>query len=124
MLWFPTIEYIIITFAENIEQPTLMNRSGLLAALDKMKWGIPMQGKPSMWDSAVILFKDIVEQHFFMDGNKRIGILMVSLFLHRNDYVLDPAIGEIFRVTMDTAKGEETFEGLKEWFQNNTRIKH
>ena len=124
MLWFPTIEYILITFKENIEKPVLMNRPGLLATLDKMQWGIPMKGKPSMWDSVVILFKDIVEQHFFMDGNKRIGILMADLFLHRNKHILDPAVGELFRITMDTAMGKTTFEMLKEWFQMNSSYRN
>lgn len=120
MAWFPTIEYILITFKDNIDKPMLMNRTGLLATLDRMKWGIPTQGNPSIWDSVVILFKDLVEQHFFMDGNKRIGILMANLFLYRNNFILDPAVGEIYKITMDTATGNGNFEKLKKWFQKNS----
>ena len=86
-----------------------------------MRWGIPTQKKPTIWDSVVIMFQDIVEQHFFVDGNKRIGILMADLFLYRNKFLLDPATGEIFRITMETVKGNVTYDELKEWFEQNSR---
>jgi death-on-curing family protein len=119
--WFPTIEYILIIFKENIENPVLINRQGLLATLDKMRWGIPTQRQPSIWDSVVILFKDVVEQHFFLDGNKRIGILLADLFLYRNNFSLDPAVGEIFRITIETAQGNVSYGELKKWFEQNSR---
>ena len=69
----------------------------------------------------VILFKDMVDQHFFMDGNKRIGILLADLFLYHNHYSLDPEIGEIFRISIETAQGNVSYDELKEWFEQNSR---
>jgi death-on-curing protein len=86
-----------------------------------MRWGIPTQRQPSIWDSVVILFKDVVEQHFFLDGNKRIGILLADLFLYRNNFSLDPAVGEIFRITIETAQGNVSYGELKKWFEQNSR---
>ena len=121
MVWIPSIEYILVVFQENIKAPQLLNRQGLISTLDKVRWGIPTQPKPNVWDQVTFLFKDIVEQHFFMDGNKRIGILIADLFLINNGHDFSPKKGEIYSVTVETAKRRMNFQDLKEWFLSNSK---
>jgi len=121
MLWIPSIEYIISLFEDYIKEAILMNRDGLIATLDKVKWGIPTQGIPTIWDQVTVIFKEIVDNHYFSDGNKRIGILIAYLFLVKNGFDFSPPETEIFLVTMDIAQGLKTFNEIKEWFIQNSK---
>jgi len=117
----PSIENIIALFEDQIKNAQLMNRDGLESTLDKVKWGIPTQGIPTIWDQITILFKEIVENHYFSDGNKRIGILLAYLFLQKNDYEFSPPKQEIFTVPMDVAQGLKPYAELKQWFIKNSK---
>lgn len=120
-MWFPSVEYIFTLFNDQIGTGTLMNRNGLISTLDKVKWGIPFHDAPSIWEQTAILYKEIVENHYFSDGNKRIGILIAYVFLSKNGYIFSPNIGEIYNITMDVAQGLKTFHELIEWFKKNSK---
>ena len=98
-----------------------MNREGLISTLDKVKWGIPTQGIPNIWDQVTILYKEIIENHYFSDGNKRMGILLAYIFLSKNGYTFSPPKGEIFSTTMAVAQGLKKYEEIKNWFQKNSK---
>ncbi|HME51495.1 MAG TPA: type II toxin-antitoxin system death-on-curing family toxin [Candidatus Lokiarchaeia archaeon] len=122
MTWYPSADYILALFEETIgTKPVLMNRQGLMTTLDKARWGIPFHEKPTLWDQVTILFKEIVENHYFMDGNKRIGILVASLFLNKNGLDFSPPSGEIFSKTMETAQCLKNLEEIKQWFKTNSQ---
>ena len=122
MTWYPSVDYILALFEETIGvKPVLMNRQGLMATLDKARWGIPFHDKPTIWDQVTIIFKEIVENHYFMDGNKRIGILVAFLFLDKNGYEFFPPEGEVFSMSLDTAQCLKSFDDLKSWFKKNSR---
>ena len=123
MLWVPTIEFILTIFKEHIKNAQLKDRDGLISTLDKVKWGIPTQGIPNIWERASILFRDIVEYHYFSDGNKRIGILLSYLFLEKNEQEFSPPKGEIFSMTMAVAQGLKSFDEIKEWFTKYSKKK-
>lgn len=120
MVWIPTVEYILELFRDQIKTPQLMNRVGLVSTLDKVAWGIPTSEFPTIWERTTILFKEIVENHYFVDGNKRIGILIAFIFLSNNGFNFFPQAGEVFSMTMEVAQGERTFEQIKNWFQKNS----
>jgi death-on-curing family protein len=121
MVWIPTIEYINALFEDNIRNAQLMNREGLNSTLDKVKWGIPSQGSPTIWDQVTVLFKEIVENHYFSDGNKRIGILIAYIFLEKNGYEFIPPSGEIWSMTMAVAQGSHSYETIRDWFIKNSK---
>ncbi|MHA1264656.1 MAG: type II toxin-antitoxin system death-on-curing family toxin [Candidatus Helarchaeota archaeon] len=121
MRWIPSVEYIMALCEEQIKHAQLMNRGGLESTLDKVQWGIPTQGSPTLWDQVTILFKEIVENHYFSDGNKRIGILLAYLFLQKNGYEFSPPNQEIFSVTINVAQGLKTYAELKQWFIINSK---
>ncbi len=121
MAWIPSVEYIETLFEGQIKAGHLMNRQGLISTLDKVKWGIPFQDAPTIWDKVTILYKEIIENHYFSDGNKRIGSLLVYIFLFKNGYEFSPPKGEIYRITMEVAQGLKKFDEIKEWFNKNSK---
>ena len=62
-----------------------------------------------------------MENHYFSNGNKRIGILIAYIFLEKNGNEFSPSKGEVFSVTMDVAQGLKNYEESKEWFIKNSK---
>ena len=123
MIWIPTVEYVEELFKEQIKGGQLMNRQGLVSTLDKVRWGIPFKDTPTIWDQVAILYKEIIENHYFSDGNKRIASLMTYIFLYRNGFEFSPPEGEVFNVTIDTAQGLISFEVIKDWFKKYSKFR-
>lgn len=121
MIWIPTIEYILNLFKEKIGKSILMNNAGLKATLDKVQWGIPFQPEPTIWDRVTILYKSIVEEHFFTDGNKRIGLLLAFIFLNNNGYDFITSNDDAYEITLEVAQGLKTYEEIKVWFKSNSK---
>ena len=117
MVWIPSIEYIETLYEDQIEVGDLINRQGLISTLDKVKWGIPFQDIPTIWEKVTILYKEIIENHYFSDGNKRIGSLLAYIFLSKNGIEFSPPKGDIFRITLEVAQGGTKFNEIKEWFK-------
>ena len=120
MIWIPTVEYVEELFKDQIKVGQLMNRQGLMSTLDKVRWGIPFKEAPSIWDQVTILYKEIIESHYFSDGNKRIASLLAYIFLYKNGYEFSPLEGELYRVTLDVAQGLKSFEVIKDWFKTHS----
>ena len=121
MVWIPSVEYIEILHKDQIKVGNIINRQGLISTLDKVKWGIPFQDVPSIWEKITILYKEIIENHYFSDGNKRIGSLLVYIFLSKNRYNFSPPKGDIYRITLEVAQGGKKFNDIKEWFKINSK---
>lgn len=121
MVWIPSIDYIEILFKDQINIGYLINRQGLISTFDKVKWGIPFHDTPSIWDQVTILYKEIIENHYFSDGNKRIGSLVAYIFLYKKGYVFSPPKGEIYQITIEVAQGLKNFNEIKEWFKLNSK---
>ena len=121
MIWIPTVEYIEELFRNQINVGQLMNRQGLMSTLDKVRWGIPFKEAPTLWDQVTILYKELIENHSFSDGNKRIASLLAYIFLYKNGYEFSPPQGELYRVTLDVAQGLKSFEVIKDWFRINSK---
>ncbi|MHA2037883.1 MAG: type II toxin-antitoxin system death-on-curing family toxin [Promethearchaeota archaeon] len=117
MIWIPTVEYVEELYNDQIKVGLLMNREGLMSTLDKVQWGIPFKDAPSIWDQVTILYKEIVDNHYFSDGNKRIASLIVYIFLYKNGYKFSPPKGDVYEVTLDLAQGLKSFDDIKDWFK-------
>ncbi len=120
MVWIPSVEYIKVLFDDVIKSGKLMDRRGLISTLDKVVWGIPFQEVPTIWERATILYKEIIDHHYFSDGNKRIGSLLAYIFLYKNGFEFSPPEGVVYEVTMKVAQGMKEFDELKEWFKSNS----
>jgi death-on-curing family protein len=121
VVWIPSVEYIILLFNDQVRAGKLMNRQGLLSTLDKVKWGIPTHEIPTIWDQVTILYQDIINDHYFSDGNKRISSLLAYIFLTKNGYEFSPPQGDILNFTLEVAQNLKSFNEIKQWFQSNSK---
>ena len=63
----------------------------------------------------------IVQDHPFVDGNKRVGLMAGAVFLEINGMSLVAPEGETVTVFEDVAAGKIGEEELSRWFEANTR---
>ncbi len=61
----------------------------------------------------------LISNHAFVDGNKRIGMLVMLVFLEINGVRISPAVAEVARVGLAVASGEMKYEQLLEWINEN-----
>lgn len=120
MVWIPSVEYVIVLFDDQIKADKFVNLQGLISTLDKVKWGIPFQNVPTIWDQVAILYQELVENHYFSEGNKRIGSLLAYIFLFRNGYEFSPPQGGILSFTLGVAQNLKSFKEIKKCFQLNS----
>ena len=69
---------------------------------------------PSLIEKGARLGYSLISNHAFVDGNKRIGMLVMLVFLEVNGIEIGADNGEIIRVGLGVAAGEIDYEGLLE----------
>ena len=62
----------------------------------------------------------MVRNHPFIDGNKRVALMVVYAFLEMNGYRLEAPEVEAVDVMLRLAVGELGEKGLSEWLKVNT----
>lgn len=67
---------------------------------------------PSIADKAAALWHGFVCNHGFIDGNKRIGLMVASIFLNINGCDMDLTSDEVEKITLDLASGLMTRQTL------------
>ena len=66
---------------------------------------------------AAALLESLVNNHPFVDGNKRTGITAAAMFLQVNNYSLIVSNREIESFVLSIASGEQTFDSIVEWLK-------
>ena len=79
--------------------------------------------KPSVHDLAAAYTAGIVQNHPFIDGNKRTGFLAGAAFLELNGWMLTASEPDATRVIFGLAAGEISEAELAEWFKRNSATK-
>ena len=70
---------------------------------------------PDIFAKAAALFQSLVNNHPFVDGNKRTGITSTVLFLQINGYSFQTSQDEMVSFTLSVAQGAETIESISAW---------
>ena len=71
----------------------------------------------SMATKSAALLHAMVNNHGFVDGNKRTAWLLVELLIERSGYRLDiPDDARVDDLVVDVASGKLTFNEIAEWF--------
>ncbi len=78
---------------------------------------------PSLWEKAAALMESLISNHAFVDGNKRVGVVAVGLFLECNGYTLIASNKEVYEFTMKIAQGKADLEEIAQWLKNMTDTK-
>lgn len=69
---------------------------------------------------AAVIGRSIIQGHPLQDGNKRLGILLMTLFLSENGLRLQASEKEIAETALSLARGTLDFNGLRSWLEAHT----
>lgn len=72
---------------------------------------------PTTVEKAARLGFSLIANHAFLDGNKRIGILVMLTFLQVNGVSLDIDNDDVARIGLAVAAGEMSYEHLLAWLR-------
>jgi death on curing protein len=70
---------------------------------------------PSPIDKAAALIESLISNHPFIDGNKRIGYVLMRYFLLENDLDIKATQSEKFDFVIKIAQGQLSFEQIRSW---------
>ena len=74
---------------------------------------------PSLAAKAASLAHSLIQNHPFVDGNKRVGHAAMEVFLILNGYEISATIEEQERYFLSIASGQVTRSELTEWIENH-----
>ncbi len=75
----------------------------------------------SILDKAVQLCYSLIENHPFLDGNKRIGIHLTLVFLKINGVDLNYSQEELIDLGLGIASGKIKKDEIKKWFMEHRK---
>ena len=76
---------------------------------------------PSPFDKAAAIGESLIENHPFVDGNKRTGILAIVALLKEHDMEVNADSDDLYQFTISISTGEIKFEQIVEWLKNNSQ---
>ena len=74
---------------------------------------------PSVEEKGARLGFSLISNHAFVDGNKRIGMFVLLIFLEINGVHINPTNEEVARVGLAVAAGEMKYPELLDWILDN-----
>jgi death-on-curing protein len=72
---------------------------------------------PDLFSKAAALMDSLINNHPFVDGNKRTGIAAAGLFLQQNGYRLTASNPDLGAFTLKVAAGRLVVADIAAWFQ-------
>lgn len=76
---------------------------------------------PTKEEKGARLGYNLISNHAFVDGNKRIGMYVLLSFLEVNGVRIDPSVDDVARVGLAVASGQMGYEELLAWIRENRR---
>lgn len=77
---------------------------------------------PSLIEKASALAFSLIQNHPFLDGNKRTGHAALEAFLYLNGHELDAPVDEQEQVILRIAAGEWTRNQLTDWLRSSVVV--
>lgn len=74
---------------------------------------------PTIQQKAARLGYGLIKNHAFVDGNKRIGVHTMLVFLEINGITLEYTQKELYTTVLDIASGKADVEELTTWILNH-----
>ena len=75
---------------------------------------------PTVPDMAAAYLFHLVENHPFLDGNKRVGTMSALVFLELNGYDFDASDDELTDVVLQVAGGKMQKDALSQFFREHS----
>jgi len=76
---------------------------------------------PDLATKAAALGFSLIQNHAFVDGNKRVGHAALETFLMLNDHELTADVDESEAFVLQLASGEVGREGLETWLRKHMK---
>ena len=70
---------------------------------------------PSPTEKAAALIESLISNHPFLDGNKRIGYVLMRYYLLMNGHDISATQTEKFEFVINIAQGNSSFDQIKNW---------
>ncbi len=96
----------------------------LLSALGRPQ--ATFEGKdlhPTIYQKAAALAESMINNHPFVDGNKRTGIGTAVLFLLLNGYVVTTSNQELLDLTMEIVQKRNSIDEVANWFERYSNLR-
>ena len=77
---------------------------------------------PSKEEKGARLGYALISNHAFVDGNKRIGLLVMLSFLEMNGIKMNCSDEEPIHITLSVADGSIGYEGLLQWVIKHKKV--
>jgi len=77
----------------------------------------------NIFDKAAALMESLVNNHPFIDGNKRTGIACAVLFLRQNGITFSAKNSDLERFTLRVASSKIKPSEIAKWLKNHSRSK-
>jgi len=75
---------------------------------------------PSIFEKAGAIIESIIKNHPFIDGNKRVGYVLMRLILIQNKYDIKASQDEKYIFVINIANGKMDIESITYWIKNNS----
>lgn len=75
---------------------------------------------PTLFLKTSVYARNIIAHHPFLDGNKRTGIIVASVFLSDNGYAVEAKEGEFYELALHIAEDKWEYEKISAWFESHT----
>lgn len=97
---------------EGLRDPGLLS-SALARPKNRRAYG----KSPSIFDLAAVYGTGVVRNHPFIDGNKRVALMVIYAFLEMNGYRLEAPEAEAAGIILALAAGNVDERGLSGWLE-------
>ncbi len=75
---------------------------------------------PSSFEKAGAIIESIIKNHPFIDGNKRVGYVLMRLLLMQKNYDIKATQDEKFNFVINIANGKMDIESIIYWIKNKS----
>ena len=75
----------------------------------------------NMFQKAAALMESLINNHSFVDGNKRTGIACAVLFLRQNGIAFSAKNADLERFTLRVASSKIKLSEISKWLKNHSR---
>lgn len=76
---------------------------------------------PDLWSKAAALMQSLIQNHPFVDGNKRTALAATGIFLELNGYTLTASNAQALDFTRHVTRGEMSSQEMAAWLKAHSR---